>query len=278
MGSLPLSWVSPFFMAFQASPQWKSPMSSELISSRMLNASWISATFTSDGMSPAVWNAILAAIKECGFDAVALNEHHGTPFCMGSVMNVEAAILARITSMVKIVLVGNPLPVIKHPLRMAEELAEIDLISRGHRFVADDVVEVSEVSPLTLKGRSPDLTQHHMEIHGLGIINVRELFGTLATLDEQPVDLVVELVEWSTEIDRLGLEDQRYTILHVSVPLIQLPVRPGRNLAMLIEVAARNQILKARGQHAARQFATMVDRQIRRTARLHRGAPAGGRS
>ena len=87
--------------------------------------------------------------------------------------------------------------------------AALDLIARGHRFVADDVVEVSEVSPLALKGRSPDLTQHHMEIHGLGIINVRELFGTLATLGEQPVDLVVELVEWSTGIDRLGLEDQR---------------------------------------------------------------------
>lgn len=73
--------------------------------------------------------------EELGFDAVALNEHHGTPFCMGGVMNVEAAILARITKKVKIVLVGNPLPVIKHPLRMAEELAEIDLISRG-RLVA----------------------------------------------------------------------------------------------------------------------------------------------
>jgi len=156
--------------------------------------------------------------------------------------------------------------------------AALDLIARGHRFVADDVVEVSEVSPLALKGRSPNLTQHHMEIHGLGIINVRELFGTLATLDEQQIDLVVELVEWNTEIDRLGLEDQRYTILHVSVPLIRLPVRPGRNLAMLIEVAARNQTLKARGQHAARQFATMVDREIRRAARLQPSAPTGEKS
>ncbi len=69
--------------------------------------------------------------EELGFDAIALNEHHGTPFCMGGVMNVEAAILARLTRKAKIVLIGNPLPVIKHPLRMAEELAEIDLISRG---------------------------------------------------------------------------------------------------------------------------------------------------
>ncbi len=156
--------------------------------------------------------------------------------------------------------------------------AALDLISRGHRFVADDVVEVSEVSPLALKGRSPNLTQHHMEIHGLGIINVRELFGTLTTIDEQHIDLVIELVEWSADVDRLGLEDQRYSLLNVSVPLIRLPVRPGRNLAMLIEVAARNQILKIRGQHAARQFASMVDREIRRSARLQRHAPAGGKS
>ena len=154
--------------------------------------------------------------------------------------------------------------------------AALDLVARGHRFVADDVVEVSEVSPLALKGRSPNLTQHHMEIHGLGIINVRELFGTLAILDEQQIDLVAELVEWNTEIDRLGLEDQRHTILHVSLPLIRLPVRPGRNLAVLIEVAARNQTLKIRGQHAARQFTTMVDREIRRTARHQRNTPAGG--
>jgi HPr kinase/phosphorylase len=150
--------------------------------------------------------------------------------------------------------------------------AALDLISRGHRFVADDVVEVAEVSPLSLKGRSPNITQHHMEIHGLGIINVRELFGTLATIQEQSIDLVVELVDWGVDVDRLGLEDLRHTILHVSVPMIRLPVRPGRNLAMLIEVAARNQTLKARGQHAARQFASMVDREIRRTARLQRHA------
>lgn len=150
--------------------------------------------------------------------------------------------------------------------------AALDLIARGHRFVADDIVEVAEVSPLALKGRSPNLTQHHMEIHGLGIINVRELFGTLATIDEQAIDLVVELVEWSADIDRLGLEDERHTILNVSVPMIRLPVRPGRNLAMLIEVAARNHTLKARGRHTARQFASMVDREIRRTARLQRNA------
>jgi HPr kinase/phosphorylase len=145
--------------------------------------------------------------------------------------------------------------------------AALELIARGHRFVADDVVEVAEVSPLALKGRCPNLIQYHMEIHGLGIINIRELFGTLATADEQSIDLVVELTEWSTDVDRLGLEDQRHTILHVSVPMVRLPVSPGRNLAILIEVAARNQTLKAHGQHAAQQFTSTVDREIRRSSR-----------
>lgn len=145
--------------------------------------------------------------------------------------------------------------------------AALDLIARGHRFVADDVVEVAEMTPLGVKGRSPNLTQYHMEIHGLGIINVRELFGTLATVDEQPIDLVVELVEWSNSVDRLGLEDQGYPILQVSVPMVRLPVSPGRNLATLIEVAARNQTLKASGRHAAKRFSTMIDREIRRAGR-----------
>jgi HPr kinase/phosphorylase len=144
--------------------------------------------------------------------------------------------------------------------------AALDLIARGHRLVADDVVEVAEVSPLVLKGRSPQMVQHHMEIHGLGIINIGELFGTLATVAEQQIDLVVELVEWGANVDRLGLEDQRYAILDVSIPMVRLPVSPGRNLAILIEVAARNQTLKARGAHAAQRFASAVDREIRRAA------------
>lgn len=152
--------------------------------------------------------------------------------------------------------------------------AALELVSRGHRFVADDVVEVADVSPLALKGRSPNLTQHYMEIHGLGIINIQELFGTLATIDEQQIDLVVELIEWGPDVDRLGLEDNRYAILEVSLPMVRLPVSPGRNLASLIEVATRNQSLKARGQHTARQFSATVDREIRRAARDHERGPA----
>jgi HPr kinase/phosphorylase len=143
--------------------------------------------------------------------------------------------------------------------------AALDLVSRGHQLVADDVVEVAEVSPLALRGRCPDVVQHHMEIRGLGIINVRELFGTLATLDQQQIDLAVELIagEAGAAAEQLGIDENRYSLGHVAVPLVRLPVSPGRNLAILIEVAARNQILKSRGHFAAREFTTRLDRRLR---------------
>lgn len=142
----------------------------------------------------------------------------------------------------------------------------LDLINRGHRLIADDVVEVAEVSPLALHGRCPESIQHHMEIRGLGIINVRELYGTLATLDEHSIDLVVELIatEPETPIEQLGLDEDRYMLLNVGIPLVRLPVTPSRYLATLVEAAVRNQILKTRGHFGAREFAAQVQRRIDR--------------
>lgn len=144
--------------------------------------------------------------------------------------------------------------------------AALDLINRGHRLIADDVVEVAEVSPLSLLGRCPAAIQHHMEIRGLGIINVRELYGTLATLDQHSIDLVVELIatEPDSPVEHLGLDEDRYTLLNVGVPLVRLPVTPGRYLATLVEAAVRNQILKTRGHFGAREFAAQIQRRIDR--------------
>ncbi len=143
--------------------------------------------------------------------------------------------------------------------------AALELISRGHQLIADDVVEVAEVSPLALRGRCPDALEHHMEVRGLGIINVGELFGALATLDEHTIDMAVELIisEPDTVPEQLGVDEQRYNLLHVAVPFVRLPVSPGRNLGILIEVAVRNQVLKSRGHFAAREFTAQVDRRIR---------------
>ncbi len=105
-------------------------------------------------------------------------------------------------------------------------------------------------------GAGVGLIRHHMEIRGLGIINIQDLFGVSAVRDTKRVELVVELVEWNDadSYDRLGIDDPQLDVLGVSVPMLRLPVRPGRDLATLLEVAARNQLLKARGRHSAREL------------------------
>jgi HPr kinase/phosphorylase len=138
--------------------------------------------------------------------------------------------------------------------------AALDLISRGHRLVADDAVLVRRISPTVLRGRTAELLAHHMEIRGLGVIDIEALFGTLATLDDRQIDLVVELTEWSDESDRLGIEESTYTLLDVVLPLVRIPVQAGRTLGLLIETAARNQMLRWRGRHSAARFTERIDR------------------
>ena len=141
----------------------------------------------------------------------------------------------------------------------------LDLIVRGHRLVADDTVEIRRRSETILIGTCPELTRHHMELRGLGLINVKELFGIASTRSSKRVELVVRLERWDTsrEYDRLGLDDAFYEVLGLPVPLIHMPVAPGRNIAILVEVAARNQLLRARGHHAAKMLADKLEQQLR---------------
>ena len=140
----------------------------------------------------------------------------------------------------------------------------LDLIVRGHRLVADDTVEVKRLAGTVLIGTCPDLTRHHMELRGLGIINIKELFGISSTRSSKRIELVVQLERWEPgrEYERLGLDDVFFEVLGVKVPLIRMPVAPGRNIAILVEVAARNQLLKARGHHAARLLAERVNQAL----------------
>ena len=141
----------------------------------------------------------------------------------------------------------------------------LDLIVRGHRFVADDTVEIRRRSETILIGTCPELTRHHIELRGLGVINVKELFGIASTRTAKRVELVVQLERWDPgrQYERLGLDDEFYEILGLKVPLIRMPVAPGRNIAILIEVAARNQLLRARGHHPARLLAERLEQQLR---------------
>jgi HPr kinase/phosphorylase len=144
----------------------------------------------------------------------------------------------------------------------------LDLIVRGHRLVADDTVEVRRRGETVVLGTCPELTRHHMEIRGLGVINVRDLFGVASTRTSKGVELVVQLERWdpSREYDRLGIDEPVYELLGLKIPLIRMPVAPGRSLAILVEVAARNQLLRARGLNAARDLVKRLDQQLRERA------------
>jgi len=141
----------------------------------------------------------------------------------------------------------------------------LDLVVRGHRLVADDAVEVRRRGETDLIGACPELTRHHMEVRGLGVINIRDLFGVASTRTSKRMELVVQLERWEPgrEYDRLGLDENVYELFGVRIPLVKLPVAPGRNLAILVEVAARNQLLRGKGINAARELASRVEQQLR---------------
>jgi HPr kinase/phosphorylase len=136
----------------------------------------------------------------------------------------------------------------------------LDLVTRGHRLVADDVVEIWREGPLGVIGRGPARIRHHMEIRGLGIINVRHLFGVAAVRERKRIELVIQLEAWrpDEEYERLGLVDRMHALLGVEIPMLRIPLSIGRNAAILVEVAARNHVLKRMGVHAARAFTTAL--------------------
>jgi HPr kinase/phosphorylase len=152
----------------------------------------------------------------------------------------------------------------------------LDLIDRGHRLVADDVVEVRRMADV-LVGASPDLTRYHMELRGLGILNIKDLYGVSSIRLSKRVELVVQLERWEAgkEYDRIGLRDESFLILGVEVPLARMPVAPGRNIALLVEVAARNQLLREGGYDAARRFVERVDGMVGDPPRRRPRARAG---
>jgi HPr kinase/phosphorylase len=147
----------------------------------------------------------------------------------------------------------------------------LDLVLRGHRLVADDIVKVRLKLPSVIFGEGMDLLHYHMEIRGLGIINIKHLFGVAAIRERKKIDLAIELVEWQDglEYDRLGLEELKYTVLGIEIPYLKIPVRPGRNMTSIVEVAARNQLLKEMGYHSALEFQDRLEQRMAEMARLH---------
>ncbi len=140
----------------------------------------------------------------------------------------------------------------------------LELVQRGHRLVADDVVDCALRPPENVYGAATELLKNHLEVRGLGVLNIRDLFGVAAVRDKKRVDLVVRLLSYDDDEswDRLGIDDEWYDILGVRVPMRRLPVRPGKNTASTVEVAARNELLRSAGVHSAREFHARLARAL----------------
>ncbi|HSB20776.1 MAG TPA: HPr(Ser) kinase/phosphatase [Anaeromyxobacteraceae bacterium] len=140
----------------------------------------------------------------------------------------------------------------------------LDLVMRGHRLVADDIVDIKRRTPESVYGTGSEIIKHHMEVRGLGIINIKDLFGVAAIRERKKIEIVLELVDWDphVEYDRLGVEEKKFRILDVEIPVLIVPVRPGRNMTTIVEVAARNHLLKLQGHHSAREFQERLNRAI----------------
>lgn len=132
----------------------------------------------------------------------------------------------------------------------------IELVKRGHRLIADDVVDIKRVSAKTLVGTAPEIIRHYVELRGIGIIDVRRIFGMGAVKQSERIDLVIKLEQWQDGkmYDRLGLDDQTENILGLEIPAITIPVKPGRNLAIILEIAAMNNRQKKMGYNTAEEF------------------------
>jgi len=132
----------------------------------------------------------------------------------------------------------------------------LELVDRGHQLVADDIVRISLWPPNTLIGSGYDLTRYHLEIRGLGIIDIKELFGVASIRDKIKIELAIELEEWKKllEYNRTGLDEDAIEFLGVQIPMIRMPVAPGRNMAVIFEVAVRNYLLKQEGTHSAKEL------------------------
>ena len=145
----------------------------------------------------------------------------------------------------------------------------IELVKRGHRLIADDAVEIKKISYKTLFAESPPLIQHYIELRGIGVVDVMRLFGMGAIKSRQELDLIINIETWQEGMmyDRLGLENQYTTLLGVKVPIMKIPVKPGRNLAVIIEVAAMNNRQKKLGFNSAQEFTERINRHFAESMR-----------
>jgi HPr kinase/phosphorylase len=146
----------------------------------------------------------------------------------------------------------------------------LELIMRGHRLVSDDVIQVKKMAALDLIGDAPDLIKNLLEIRGVGVVDISRLYGVAAVKGKTRIELVVELVDWSgmVECERVGLGDEKYRLLGIELPLVRIPVSPGRNASAVVELACRNHVLKQKGIHTARSLDERIHMSIEKKGKV----------
>jgi HPr kinase/phosphorylase len=209
-------------------------------------------------------------------ELIAAAERHGMPLVMArerssACINALHGVLDRLLAprarvhgvLVEVHGVGT---LLSGPSGIGKSECALFLVQRGHRLVADDVVELTRLPNSGVMGAPAPLLRHHLEIRGMGILNIRDLFGATAVRDHAQVDLVVDLCAWreDEQYERLGLDDQTVDVLGTDVARLRIPVRPGRDMGVLLEMAARNHLLKREGVHGARRFAERLERETGR--------------
>lgn len=209
---------------------------------------------------------IFTTSMEVGKDFIELAEKYSVPLMRTSTRTSEfmAALIAylnvelgpRITRHGVLVEVYGEGILLLGDSGVGKSETAIELLKRGHRLIADDAVEIKKVSATTLVGRAPEIIRHYVELRGVGIVDVRRLFGMGAVKESEKIDLVINLEEWDNNkmYDRLGLDENTTNILGIDIPSITLPVSSGRNLSVVIEVAAMNNRQKRMGYNTAKEF------------------------
>lgn len=202
-----------------------------------------------------VFPEMLEAAKE--YDVTVLRTNNFTSSVVNAlVASLKVSLAPRITMHGVLVEIYGEGVLILGDSGVGKSETAIELIKRGHRLIADDAVEIKRVSDRTLVGTAPEIIRHFIELRGIGIVDVRRIFGMGAIKATERVDLIVNLEHWEEGkmYDRLGLDTQYTDILGLSIPSLTIPVRPGRNLAVIIEVAAMNHRHKSMGYNAAREL------------------------
>ena len=197
------------------------------------------------------------------YNVTLLRTHEPTSTIISAIITyLKAALAPRITRHGVLMEVYGEGLLLTGDSGMGKSEAALELLKRGHRLIADDAVEIRKISGNTLVGTAPELIRNYVEMRGIGVINVAKLFGMGAVKAENEVNLVVNIVPWDAHAvyDRLGLEEQYLELLGVKIPMITIPITPGRNLAVILEVAAMNNRQKKMGYHAAVEFTEQINR------------------